>query len=182
MEAHHEYDQLRETYRRKQEQTAPAPWRQWSAGDLYINGLVAVGFGPGTDLVLCYSHSGLGVVDAATGQVVARDHEDPDLPDDSYPVWVPGIGPLAGQRIPIMGLWGGGLRTMTSDRWVIHRASPNWPLDCAVLCPPEHAELDDEETATMLLKDEKPFRAFGFSDTGKTLIVATTQLYVWHRD
>jgi len=175
-----EYAKLRETYRRKQQQDAPGPWRE--IVDLYINGIVAVGFGPGTDLLLCYSHSGFGVVDCASGQVVARDSEDRDLPDDPFPVWATGIGPLAGQRIPLMGLWGGGLRSMTHDGWVIHRATPSWPLECAVLCPPEHPELEDAATATMLLKDmDPPIRAIGFSDSGNTLVVANTELFVWSR-
>ncbi len=144
------YEKFRAAYRRKEEQDAPAPWRRIQ---LYVNGLVAVGFGPGTDLLLCYSHSGFGVVECASGRVVARDAEDPELPDGPYPVWAPGIGPLTGQRVPLAGLWGGGLQSMTPDGWVIHRAAPNWPLECAVLCPPGHGELEDEATATMLRKD-----------------------------
>ena len=72
-----DHEHLRAAYRRKKEQDAPAPWRRIQ---LYINGLVAVGFGPDTDLLLCHSHSGFGVVDCATGQVIARDYEDRELP------------------------------------------------------------------------------------------------------
>jgi len=66
--------------------------------------------------------------------------------------------------------------------WVIHRAAPNWPLEC-VLCPPGHGELDDEATATILRKDlDPPIRTIGFSDSGKTLVVANTELFLWSRD
>jgi hypothetical protein len=174
-----EYRALREAYRRKPQQEAPQPWRRIQ---LYINGLTAVGFGPGTELLLVLSHSGLGVVDCVTGRVVARDAEDRDLPDGGFPVWAPGIGPLAGQRVPLMGLWGGGLRTMAPDGWVIHRAAPNWPLECAVLCPPHAHEIEDHGDATVLLKDLDPeIRAIGFSDSGKTLVVANTELHLWNR-
>jgi hypothetical protein len=174
-----EYEHLRQAYRRKEAQDAPAPWRRIP---LYVNGLVAVGFGPGTDLLLCYSHSGFGVVDCATGRVIAREYENRELPDDPHPVWAPGIGPLAGLRVPLAGLWGGGLRSMTLDGWVIHRVTPDWPLECAVLCPPGHGEPEDEASATMLLKDLDPaIRAFGFSDSGRTLVVANTELFLWSR-
>jgi hypothetical protein len=170
---------LREAYQRKPQQEAPLPWRRIQ---LHIAGLTAVGFGPGTELLLVLSHSGRGVVDCASGLVVARDYEDVDLPDGPYPVFAPGIGPLAGQRVPLAGLWGGGLRTMSPDGWVIHRAAPNWPLESAVLCPPHAKEIEDEATATVLLKDLNPeIRAFGFSDSGNTLIVANTALHLWSR-
>jgi hypothetical protein len=64
----------------------------------------------------------------------------------------------------------------------VHRVAPNWPLECAVLCPPASPEFNDEAAATMLLKDLDPeIRALGFSDTGKTLVVANTRLFLWRR-
>lgn len=121
------------------------------------------------------------MVDAATGKIVAR---DPDAgPDDPYPVQADGIGPLVGIRIPLAGLWGGGLRTTAPDGWVVHRTSPSRPAECAVLCPPDHPEIEDHAIATMLVKDlDPPIRALGFSDSGKALVVANTTLYLWTRD
>ena len=171
-------EDLSESYRMMPEAPPPAPWR---AVPIHIGGVTAVGFGPGTEWLLVMTHSGLGVIEAATGKIVAR---DPDAePDDPYPIQADGIGPLAGMRIPLAGLWGGGLRTTAPDGWVVHRISPSWPAECAVLCPPDHPEIEDRATATMLLKDlDPPIRALGFSDSGRALVVANTTLYVWTRD
>jgi hypothetical protein len=71
---------------------------------------------------------------------------------------------------------------MTSDGWVIHRATPNWPAECAVLCPPEAPELEDTDTSTVLVKDVlSTIRAFGFSDSGRSMVVTDTSLHVWMR-
>lgn len=172
-------EQLRDAYRNMAEMAAPAPWRRIQ---IHIGGVTAVGFGPGTELLLVLSHDGLGVVDVPIGAVVARGAESDEGADDAYPIHATGIGPLAGQRVPLAGLWGGGLRTTAPDGWVVHRIAPNWPAECAVLCPPDAPELDDPERATMLAKDLEPaIRALGFSDSGRSLVVATTELLLWSR-
>jgi len=174
-----EYESLRDAYRRKEQAEAPAPWRRVQ---VYVNGITAVGFGAGTELLLVLTHSGLGVIDVVTGATVARKGEEDISVDDPYPTYATGIGPLAGQRIPLAGLWGGGLKTTALDGWVVHRASPNWPADCAVLCPPDSPELEDVAVATMLVKDLDPaIRALGFSDSGRSLVVANTDLFLWNR-
>jgi hypothetical protein len=158
-----EYEQLRETYRRKEEQDPPPPWRLVPCN---IGGITAVGFGPGTELLLVQTHSGLGVIDVATGRTVARDNEQDKSPDDdAYPVFASGIGPLNGQRVSLAGLWGGGLRTTAPDGWSVQRASPNWPTECVLLSPPDAPDLEDDVKATMLVKDIEPaIRAMGFSE------------------
>jgi hypothetical protein len=176
---HDAQQQLRERYRSKAETEPPSPWQ---SVQIHVGGVTAVGFGAGSDLLLVLTHSGLGVVDVATGSVVARNVDDDQLNDDPYPIYARGITPLDGQRIPLAGLWGGGLRTTAPDGWVVHRVAPSWPAECAILCPPDHPEIDDEGTATMLVKDlDPPIRALGFSDTGNSLVVANTMLYLWRR-
>jgi hypothetical protein len=77
-----------------------------------------------------------------TGSVVARDVKGDLLDDNPYPIYTHEIGRLEGQRIPLAGLWGGGLRTTSPDGWVAHRVAPSWPVECAVLCPPDDPEFE----------------------------------------
>jgi hypothetical protein len=64
---------------------------------LHVGGLVAIGFDAASQYVLTASHSGRGVFDTRTWQRVARDSE-PAYPEDGM---VAGIGPLAGQLLPV---------------------------------------------------------------------------------
>ncbi|HEY0009585.1 MAG TPA: hypothetical protein VGB55_12735 [Tepidisphaeraceae bacterium] len=64
---------------------------------LHVGGLVAVGVDPSGRYLLTVSHSGRGVFDTNTWQRVARDVE-PGYPVDGR---AEGIGPLAGQTIPV---------------------------------------------------------------------------------
>ena len=170
---------LSERYREMTQTSPPLPWRPVP---IHIGGVTAVGFGMDTEWLLVLTHSGLGVVDCKSGLVVAREVEMESVFDESHPIYANGIGPLEGQRVPLAGLWGGGLRTMSRDGWVVHRVSPNWPAECGVLCPPEYPEIEDHSTAFMLVKDmNPPILALGFSDSGKTPVVANTLLYLWNR-
>jgi hypothetical protein len=172
-------ERLRDIYGSMAETAAPAPWRRIQ---IHVGGITAVGFAPGTELLLVLSHDGLGVVDVTTGVVIARGAESRGDADDPYPICTTGIGPLAGQRIALTGLWGGGMRTTASDGWSVCRIAPHWPAECAVLSAPGAPELDDPAKVTMLAKDLEPtIRAIGFSDSGRSLVVATTQLLLWYR-
>jgi hypothetical protein len=158
----------------------PSPWRKVP---VHIAGVTAVGFAPGTDLVVVLSHDGIGVVDAGMGDVLARQY-DTELEDDPYPVWVRGIGPVQDQRIPVAGLWGGGLRRYTPDGWWVSVVAPDWPDESVVLMPPGLDEVLDNPEQAWLIVDgsDSEVRACGFSDTGQTLVVATTELYLWTRN
>lgn len=158
----------------------PDPWRPAGSGPVAVGGLLGVGFAPdpvtGRDLVLVASNSGLGVLDAATGERLARDGDEdlgyPDGPDLSCP----GIGPLEGTRVRVAGLFGGGLHATSGDGWSVDVVSPDWPHDRVLLSthggpwrgePGEHwwhiAHIDVTE-----------LRAAGFSPSGRTLAVATS--------
>ncbi|MCE3552394.1 hypothetical protein LWC33_13095 [Pseudonocardia sp. RS11V-5] len=114
--------------------------------------------------------------------MVARS-DDTDFEDDPYPVSAPGIGPLEGQRIAVAGLWGGGLRAFTPDGWWVTVIAPDWPEEGVVLVPPDAPDPLEDPTASQLVVagGYGPVRAAGFSDTGRTLVVATTRLHVWTR-
>lgn len=171
-------EQLRQAYLSMTLRSAPPPWRPVT---IHVGGVVAVGYGHDTDMLLILTHSGLGVVDCTTGKTLAR--EGDANPIDPYPTSADGIGPLRGQRIPIAGLWGGGLRANTADGWGLYKASPNWPSDCAILCPPGVPDIDDPTRVTMVARNlDPPIRAIGFSDTGKSFVIANTELLLWCRD
>jgi hypothetical protein len=106
------------------------------------------------------SHAGRGVFDGTTGDRIARDASvDGDWHDDDVPD-AEGIGPLAGQRIRLAGLWGGALASATSDGWSLARE----PL--ALVGPGGAA-------GQLLIDDDDDPRAAGFSPSGRTLVVAT---------
>ncbi len=171
---------LRTLYAQMPESEPPTPWQRVSG---YISGVTAVGFGSRSEMLLVMSHDGMGIVDCLTGNIVDRIYSEQDRFGDEYPISAEGFGPLAGEGVSLAGLWGGGLRTTTPDGWVVHRIAPNWPRECVVLCPPDAPEVDDDPTrVAMLLKDSDPgVRAIGFSDSGQSLVVATTQLFIWGR-
>jgi hypothetical protein len=172
-----EYKTIRYIYQEKHESLPPPPWK---SVPIDIRGVTAIGFGDNSDFLLVLSHSGIGVVDVLTGQTLAR--EPSFFPSDPYPVAAAGIGPLAGATVRLSGIWGGGMRTMSPDGWMLYKIAPNWPDECVVLCPPDAPELEDEGTATMLVKDANPsIRAYGFSDTGRSLAVSNTELLLWSR-
>jgi hypothetical protein len=62
-----------------------------------IGGMIAGGFDATGRYLLTVSHSGRGVYDTATWEKLVRDY------DDAYPEngCVPGIGPIAGELIPV---------------------------------------------------------------------------------
>lgn len=169
---------IRAALRSKTAVEPPAPWR---SRPIWIGGITAVGFAPGTDLLVVLSHNGVGVVDPFTAQTVARSGDD-DTYGDHYPVAVAGIGPVAGTRIPLAGLWGGGLRTFTPDGWRVAVIAPDWPGEKVALISPGAADPAADPEAAVIIHDDDPIRAVGFSDSGRVLAVATSRLYLWTRD
>src|SRR4051812_46599997 len=75
----------------------PAPWVP--VGHYAVGGLTAVGFGPGTELLLVASWQGRGVFDCTTGERVARDRATDGGWQDPVALEAQGIGPLEGQTV-----------------------------------------------------------------------------------
>ena len=69
-----------------------------------------------------------------TGQKLARDHEE--YYEDEVNLDADGIGPLAGQKIRISGLDGGGLPNSTTDGWSIETVTLSWPDQILFLIEP----------------------------------------------
>ncbi len=158
-----------------------APWKLNPIAA--VGGLLAVGYAPGTDLLLVGSHDGLGVFDCLTGERLLRDNAAEGYPATAT-LELEGIGPLAGLRIRTAGLLGGGLPLGTEEGtfhldiqpavfagdFAPYRGKPCWEV-----------RLDDttswvgHETRyarTCLIYHGFSLRAAGFSETGKSFVVA----------
>ncbi|WP_405940949.1 hypothetical protein [Streptomyces sp. NBC_00207] len=171
---------------------APVPWRPVFDPLVPVGGLLGIGFAThpdtGDDLVMVVSNDGHGLFDSVTGEKIARDR-DPD-PDDSTPDAVPdlscpGLGPVAGSRVRIAGLYGGGLHTTTDDGWTLEVVSPAWPRDRVLLSVDggvPHSGPHGEQWWHVFHSYYSELRAVGFSPSGRTLAVATSSdLTLWTR-
>jgi hypothetical protein len=167
-------DPLRQCILSLQTRLPPEPWRK--AGIHGVGGLLSVGFAEHTDSLLVVSSQGRGVFDCHSGQRLARDHAAPDPDSDWYDeihLWAIGIGPLAGQKIRLAGLHGGGLPLYTSDWWSLTTIAPEWPDYRVILFPP-FTDVYSAVQAGVQVAAESELRACGFSDTGQSFIIATS--------
>lgn len=152
----------------------PSPWK--SVGGGAVGGLESVGFGRGTDLLLVTSSRGRGVFDCRTGQRVARDQSD-ETGEDTVNLEAIGIGPLADQIICMSGLNGGGLPTGTADGWQAARLVLQWPEEILVLVPPGswiYGAAFGKAADFFKIFVGSEIRAWGFSPTGRSLVLATS--------
>lgn len=170
-------DRLRSRLRALQVTSPPSPWRHvgaFAVGGLLCAGTVSLALD--REFVMVVSSSGRGVFDAATGEKVARDRAGPEDSElDELGLTVAGIGPLAGRRIRVAGIWGGGLPSTTSDGWSVTVVAPDWPLEMVVLERPG-AWVMSERLATGCVLIDRPvseIRAVGFSESGRVLVEAT---------
>lgn len=152
---------------------SPLPWMRH---DWAIGGLHNVGYAPASDLLLVVSHQGRGVFDCLSNRKLARDAEEGNVEDREFTSYW-GIGVLEGQIIHTSGIWGGCLHHRRSG-WELELVSPNWPLSSIVLCP-LGCGLYNEKNWQQCMKvapngGEDDIVTYGFSDTGKSFIVATS--------
>ncbi|MEV5910691.1 hypothetical protein AB0M00_17545 [Streptomyces chartreusis] len=167
---------------------APEPWRRVTFEP--VGGLLGIGFASdpdsGRDLVMVVSHDGHGLFDAVTGEKIARDR-DPDpvdsTPDAAADLSCPGLGPVAGNRVRIAGLFGGGLHTTTEDGWTLEVVAPAWPNERVLLSGDgglPHPGPHGERWWHIFHSDYSELRAAGFSPSGRTIAVATSSdLSLW---
>ncbi|MCP4155164.1 MAG: hypothetical protein GY757_45990, partial [bacterium] len=151
----------------------PLPWTRIASHG--VGGLWAVGFGKGTDFLLVVSSSGRGVFDCCTGEKVARDDDD-DAYDD-IALEALGIGPLEDELVGMSGLEGGGLPTGTDDGWQVDRFTLEWPIESLVITPPGSSVfgvLYGKTHEFTKVYEDSAIRAWGFSPTGKTFVLATS--------
>jgi hypothetical protein len=141
-----------------------------------VGGVRAVGFDRETDLLLVVSFGGRGVIDCASGQKIARDDDESYFEDTRY-LEAEGIGPLKGKTLRVAGSQGGGLPTSTEDGWSLELVTCEWPEQEVLLLEP-FATLFDflqrKPSRFHKIATDSEIRAYGFSYTGKTMIVASS--------
>jgi hypothetical protein len=160
----------------------PRPWTR--TGAHAVGGLIEVGFADDSDYLLVVSSQGRGVIDCGGGERVARDRAEPD--DSWYDerrLRARGIGPLEGKTIRLAGLHGGGMLNGGRDGWSVEALAVDWPDVSLLLVEPWRSIYEDSARFTKLAV-EREVRAFGFSDTGASFVIATSSdvvVYTWQQ-
>ncbi len=152
-----------------------SPPRPWSVCASHpIGGLTEVGFADDSDLLLVVSSAGRGLFDCFTGTLIDRDGDEPCQEwYDEQRLIATGIGSLCGTQIRLSGLHGGGLVSSGKDGWWAQRLDLDWP-DSSLLLGGPGGWIYDNQTAFAKLAVEREVRAFGFSPTGQSLVIATS--------
>jgi hypothetical protein len=119
-----------------------------------------VGFAGGP-LLLVVSHQGRGVVDLASGELLARDRHEAGAWFDAARRAALGIGPLDGAWIGVCGLASGRLPDVTADGWQARVSG-----DRVTISAPGRQAVQVNQSEEM--------RAFGFSPDGATFVIATS--------
>lgn len=165
-------ESLRKRIREAEVQAPPSPWG--ITGCNAVGGLTEVGFADDSDLLLVVSWQGRAIFDCRTGSRLARDRAEPDdYWYDGRRQRAKGIGQLGDMNIRLTGLHGGGLSNCGRDGWSIESMAIDWPAESLVLVSPWQSIYDNETSFTKLAV-ETELRAFGFSDTGESLVIATS--------
>lgn len=150
----------------------PPPWELKTV--ISVGGLCSVGFDRGTENLLILSHQGRGVVDCFTGKKTARDYED--YYQNKY-LEAEGIGCLKGKLINMAGLLGGGLPIITEDDWCLESVTIYFPEEMILLIEPGsdlYGMTCNRPDNLTKIGQQAAIRAYGFSHTGQSLIVATS--------
>jgi hypothetical protein len=152
---------------------APAPWKL--VATFTIGGLRSVGFDRESENLLVLSSQGRGVIDCLIGEKIARDYDE--FYENETNLEAQGIGILRDRTIRMAGLFGGGLPITTEDGWQLECVTLTWPEEILILLPPRShlygSVTGHPDTMTKLFEDSC-IRAYGFSYTGKSFIIATT--------
>lgn len=151
----------------------PPPWCK--AAVFPVGGLRSVGFHGDADILLIVSEQGRGVIDCIAGEKIARDHEE--YYEDEIRLDADGIGPLAGQKVRISGLYGGGLPNSRTDGWSVETVTLFWPEKILLLVEPGswfYGSLYGQPDNFRKIFSGSEIRAKGFSPTGRTFVIATS--------
>jgi hypothetical protein len=150
----------------------PSPWKMGTINR--VGGCWHVGFSPGHDLLLVESTSGFSLFDTISGKQVARDDGLGSSWEQKLALSVVGFDQIRAQIVPMAGLWGGGLRRMTADGFYLSMQAPKWPSERVVLSYPDPSGSNRRKLQALVADDlETELRAYGFSDTGRSFIIAT---------
>ena len=140
-----------------------------------VGGLRTIGFDRNSELLLVVSSAGRGVIDCSNGTKIARD--DAEYYDGEEFLEAEGIGPLEGKAIRVAGIIGGGLPTNTQDGWSLEVVTLDWPEHEVLLVEPFSSIYDSlygKQAKFRKIARESELRAFGFSYSGKSLVIASS--------
>ncbi len=139
------------------------PWAHHKT--IMLGGLVAVGFDSSNRYLLAVSHNGRGLFDLASGERIAKDHEDwaerPWYFDDKNQCC--GIGALKDEVFDIVGLHGGSAYRSAGDGSMacrIHRDGYNWK-----------ALVSDDGLEEEICSDDEGLKGIALSHDGNWFIV-----------
>jgi hypothetical protein len=158
---------MTETRDRAEEEDEAIPWKRVTTRP--IGGLLQVGYAEGSDLLLVLSSQGRGVFDCLTGRRIAGDEQDAYESFDPIRLMARGFGPLEQHTIRMAGLFGGGLSVVTLDGWILTELAPAWPSRSIYL-----RKLGGHRMTAVGDAGVCELRAYGFSETGRSFIVATS--------
>lgn len=151
----------------------PDPWKL--VATFAVGGLRSVGFDRESENLLVVSSQGRGVIDCLTGEKVARDHEE--FHENEARLEAQGIGILSDRTIRMSGLFGGGLPSITEDGWQLECVTLKWPEQMLILLPPNshlYGSITGHPDAMTKIFEDSCIRAYGFSYTSRSFIIATT--------
>ena len=143
------------------------PWKK--VADHAVGGLFQVGYAEDSDLLLVLSHNGRGIFDCLTGERIARDSENAYDHFNTSKLLADGFARLSGQRLRMAGLHGGGLPLSTEDGWYLEGRKKSDQVFLTKASPAE-----EEECALVGEGRVCELRAFGFSETGQSFVIATS--------
>ncbi|HUT88833.1 MAG TPA: hypothetical protein VMY37_05015 [Thermoguttaceae bacterium] len=156
-------------------QPPPHPWREAAVHG--VGGLTSVGFARDTDMLLVVSPQGRGVFDCTSGSLLDRDRDSDGDYEDEIALEARGIGALEGTVIRMSGLHGGGLPRWTHDGWSAEQLALDWPRQTLLLLSPWSSIYDltrGKSVDFTKLAVDSEVRAYGFSPTGCSIVVATS--------
>ena len=158
----------------------PSPWALKKV--FGVGGLSRVGFAASRDLLLVESSSGLGLYDTVVGIKIARNYDLKHTFEQQISLTASGFDLLDGELIAMAGIWGGALRRMTRDGFYLSAQAPNWPDERIILDSPSVPK-QEGRVRTLVVQDQvTELRAYGFSETGNSFIVATSsELWIFSR-
>ena len=152
-----------------------SPNPPWTVVARYaVGGLTEVGFSDDSEYLLAVSSRGRGVYECRTGEQVARDYSEPNETwYDERNLRADAIDPIAGEPVRLAGLIGGGLPNIGPGGWWADAITLDWP-DTSLLLGGPGGWIYDDNTPFVKVGIEREVRAFGFSWSGESLVLATS--------
>lgn len=146
-----------------------------------VGGLLYVSFSeyqPGKLLIL--SSQGIGILDCDHDQLVYF-YEENNCDIDEYRLLFDGVDCLQGEVLRLSGIGGGGLPLVSRYGGSIEKESMAYPKEALIFQPQSCSCFMNPERCCRFFSDYG-FRAYGFSECGRYLLVATSgDVYVWRK-